>query len=128
MITEKQIPTTDMYAYEKHGTGAAAIAAKMIGIESETVSFDLWNFPEDKLFCDARREYKGTVFIGLNFYNGQMGLRVSNKPDLDADGSHALIASWHPLETVTDPAHIAAAIVGYMAAKKIANYFLNTEN
>ena len=121
--TFKPQPSTEDFIYENHGSGAAAIAAKLIA-QGKIISFDMWERVEIS-FANCVRHYKGTIFFGLENNAGDISARVSLSHNLASSGSHALIASWHGEEIATDPVHIASAIVSYMAAHKVDNYFLN---
>lgn len=130
VLTERQQPTTEMFRFGKHGTGAAAIAAKKIAA-GEPVSFDCWKTIKDEDgFLAVKREYLKTVYIGLAKLDDEkkgrdICLRLSYCPDLLAHETFSLLPSWNGNEINTDPVFIAAEIVAYMAAHKIDNYFLN---
>ena len=126
----KPQPTLKMFRFGNEGSGAAGYAAKRIA-QGETVSFDCWKVIKDESgFLSKKREFLKTVYIGLYKLKDEetgrnISLRISHCPDLVAHQTHALLASWNGNTINTDPVFIAAAIVEYMAANKIHNYFLN---
>ena len=66
---------------------------------------------------------KAVHYIGIAYLDGRPALRVSNCKDLEASGSHSLIASWHKPEIVTDQSYIAAEIACFLG-RQYSDFFL----
>ena len=85
------------WSFYTHDAGAATAAAKDI-VNGKTIKFAL--FDRDKN-DSTHMIYKGHCYIGLVDFSHEgegagLALRYSSGNDLQAGGSHSLIASWNP--------------------------------
>lgn len=108
------------FSFETQGHGAVALAAKRIAA-GEQIAFECYNrTPLDSTMMDLKAIYHISLYRIPE--DGTICLRISESTDMDAVGSHSLLASWYKLEIVKDPVHIAAAIMSYF--KPYSDYFI----
>ena len=120
--------TWEDFTRDKHSSGAVAIAAKLIS-EGKTVSFDCYKRIKDPNgFLTVKREFVAIHYFGIldlkeDIPGRSIAVRISNCSNLDAVGSHSLIASWTPKETTIDPVYIAAELMLFLS--RYGDVFIN---
>ncbi len=110
------------FSFENHSFGAAAIAAKRI-VNGEIVGFNVFERPNKNDSMELR--YKTRFYFGLYEIDGTPAFRVSNCKDLDASGSHSLIASWN--DAANDVVFIAARLSLFLT-REGSDYFIEESN
>lgn len=120
MTTQQITRTTQLdFKFNNHCFGACGYAAIDIA-KGDTVKFDV--FKRNPL-VSTELEYKSTWYFGLFDIDGKPALRVSNTPDLDASGTHSLIASWN--DEANNPVFISARLVLFLM-REGSDWFINS--
>jgi hypothetical protein len=112
------------FSFENQGFGAVAIAAERIA-KGEAICFDIFNRDNKTDSCELT--YKGKKYFGLHDIGSDdeidIAFRVSDVQNLDANGSHSLIASWYRTQ-VDNPIYIAARLQLFLT-REATDYFIN---